>query len=92
MAALLSGVATAASPVAGLFLWVVAGALLLGKRVAAALSLALTPPLVVATSWFFFPFQGIQPMPFVSVFFPVTGAVAVAVFEAWRQIGYAGSV
>ena len=88
LAALLAGLATAGSPVAGLFLWVVAGGLFLGRRRAAAFSLALTPPLVVACSALLFPFKGVQPMPFVSVAFPVIGAVAVALFapREWRTV------
>ncbi|HEX5567308.1 MAG TPA: MFS transporter [Streptomyces sp.] len=86
--AALSGLATAGSPVAGLFLWVVAAGLLLGGRRWTAAALALPPPVVVAVSALLFPFQGVQPMPWASVVFPVVCAVAVWALAppSWRTV------
>lgn len=94
LAALLAGLATASSPVAGLFLGVVAAGLVLGRRFSAAVSLMLTPPLVVLASWLFFPFEGVQPMPWVSVIFPVIAAVAVVDLapREWRTVRLGAAV
>jgi hypothetical protein len=87
-AAVLSGLATTGSPVAGLFLEVVAAALLLDRRRQAAYALAVPPPIVVAVSALFFPFQGMQPMPWWSVLFPCLGAVSAFFFapRSWRTV------
>lgn len=86
--ALLSALATAGSPVAGLFLWVVAAALLLNRRRAMGLAIALPPPVVVGLSVLLFPFQGVQPMPLVSVLFPLAAVVGVRWLAppAWRTV------
>ncbi|WP_016906588.1 MFS transporter [Streptomyces xiaopingdaonensis] len=86
--------ATAGSPVAGLFLEVVAGALLLSGRRKAAVALAVGPPVVVAFSAFFFPFQGTQPMPLVSLVFPVLCSLAVLVLvpREWRTVRLGAAV
>lgn len=93
-AIVLSALATAGSPVAGLFLEVVAAALLLGRRRAAAAALAVPPPLMVACSALFFPFQGDMPMPFVSLAFPVVGAVVVVLLvpKNWMAVRVGGAV
>lgn len=91
---LLAALATAASPVAGLFLEVVAASLLLARRRSAAFALAVPPPLVVAGTALLFPFQGNMPMPFVSLAFPVLGAVAVVLLvpKSWKAVRVGGAV
>lgn len=91
---LLAALATAASPVAGLFLEVVAASLLLARRRAAAFALAVPPPVVVAVTALLFPFQGNMPMPFVSLAFPVLGAVAVVLLvpKSWTAVRVGGAV
>ncbi|EST39478.1 hypothetical protein N566_01740, partial [Streptomycetaceae bacterium MP113-05] len=88
LALMLSALATAGSPVAGLFLEVVAGALLLSGRWRPALALGLPLPLVVGVSALLFPFTGVQPMPWVSVAFPLvtTAAVRLLAPRAWRTV------
>jgi len=87
-AAVLAALATTGSPVAGLFLEVVAAALFLDRRRQAAYSLAVTPPVVVAVSAVFFPFEGLQPIPWWSVLFPLLGAVPALLLvpRTWRTV------
>ncbi|WP_244900785.1 MFS transporter [Streptomyces nanshensis] len=87
-AAVLAALATTGSPVAGLFLEVVAAALFLDRRRQAAYSLAVAPPVVVVLSAVFFPFQGLQPIPWWSVLFPLAGAVSafLLVPRTWRTV------
>ncbi|GAA2061037.1 MFS transporter [Streptomyces albiaxialis] len=94
VAILCGALATAASPVAGLFLEVVAGALLLQRRRAAAFALAVPMPAVVAVSALLFPFQGNMPMPFVSLIFPVLGAVVTVLLmpKRWMAVRIGGAV
>nr|WP_026005135.1 hypothetical protein [Streptomyces sp. AA1529] len=94
LAVLLAALATAASPVAGLFLEVVAASLLLARRPAAMFAVALPPPAVVACSALLFPFTGVQPMPFVSLIFPVLGAVAVVLLvpRSWTAVRVGGAI
>ncbi|EPD90680.1 hypothetical protein HMPREF1486_05712 [Streptomyces sp. HPH0547] len=94
LAILLAALATAASPVAGLFLEVVAASLLLARRPAAMFAVAVPPPLVVACSALLFPFTGVQPMPFVSLIFPVLGAVAVTLLvpRSWTAVRVGGAI
>lgn len=70
VAAPLAGLATAASPVAGLFLGVVAAALFLNKRRPGAYAVGLAPVAVVALSAWLFPFSGTQPMSFGTALLP----------------------
>ncbi|MDJ1134137.1 MFS transporter [Streptomyces iconiensis] len=90
----LSALATSASPVAGLFLEVVAASLFLARRHAAGFALAVPPPVVVACAALLFPFQGNMPMPFVSVAFPLLGAVAVALLvpKSWVAVRVGAAV
>jgi hypothetical protein len=87
-AALLAALATTGSPVAGLFLEVVAAALFLDRRRQAAYAIAVAPPLVVAVSAVFFPFEGLQPIPWWSALFPLLGAVPVLLLvpRTWRTV------
>ncbi|WP_408057084.1 MFS transporter [Streptomyces changanensis] len=93
-AALLAGTATAASPVAGLFLGVVAGALFLRGRRPAAYALGVPPVLVVAATALLFPFSGTQPMGFGTVLLPVVfGALCLALVPAaWRTVRVAAGL
>ena len=70
-AAPLAGIATAASPVAGLFVGLVAVALFVQKRRPGAYALGLAPTVVVALSAWLFPFSGTQPMIFGSTVLPL---------------------
>ncbi|MGV9936874.1 MFS transporter [Streptomyces olivaceoviridis] len=72
VAAPLAALATMASPVAGLFVGLVAVALFLQKRRPGAWALGLAPAAVVAVSAWLFPFSGTQPMGFGSVIMPLT--------------------
>jgi hypothetical protein len=88
VAVLLSALATAGSPVAGLFLEVIAGALLLGGRWRPAVAIGIPLPVVVGISALLFPFQGVQPMPWPSVVFPLvtTAAVRLLAPREWRTV------
>ncbi|MFF4491237.1 MFS transporter [Streptomyces sp. NPDC001544] len=71
VAASLAALATMSSPVAGLFLGLVAAALFLQKRRPGAWALGLAPSAVVAVSTLLFPFSGTQPMTIGSVVMPL---------------------
>ncbi|MEV5611883.1 MFS transporter [Streptomyces sp. NPDC052225] len=71
VAAPLAGIATACSPVAGLFVGLVAVALFLQKRRPGAYALGLAPAVVVGLSAWLFPFSGTQPMSFWSTLLPI---------------------
>jgi hypothetical protein len=88
LAALLAVLATAGSPVAGLFLEVVAAGLWLGRRRAAAYALGIPPIVVVVLSTLAFPFSGRQPIGWGSVILPVAIGVAVVLLapRAWRVV------
>ncbi|MFD5423989.1 MFS transporter [Streptomyces sp. NPDC127084] len=90
----LAGLATASSPVAGLFLGVVAAALFLGKRRPAAYALGLAPVAVVGLSAWLFPFSGTQPMSVASAALPFLFGVLVAVLvpKQWRTVRAAAAV
>jgi hypothetical protein len=87
-AALLAGLATAASPVAGLFLGSVALALFLDRRRPAAYCLGAGPVAVVGLSAWLFPFSGTQPMGFGTVVLPFLCGVAgmLLVPGQWRTV------
>ncbi|MFC9976038.1 MFS transporter [Spirillospora sp. NPDC127200] len=81
--------ATLASPVAGLFIMVVAAALLLTGRRRAGFALAAGPPLVVGVTTLLFPFSGVQPIGFTSIVLPtVAGVIAVLLCAppSWRVV------
>ncbi|GGT61921.1 MFS transporter [Streptomyces purpureus] len=94
VAAPLAGLATAASPVAGLFLGVVAAALFLHKRRPGAYALGLAPVVVVALSAWLFPFSGTQPMSLMSTSLPFVFGVLVAVLvpKQWHTVRTAAAV
>ncbi|MFI0512636.1 hypothetical protein RKD19_004706 [Streptomyces canus] len=76
-AAPLAALATMASPVAGLFVGLVAVALFLQKRRPGAWALGLAPTAVVALSAWLFPFAGTQPMKIGSVLLPLAYGLLV---------------
>ncbi|GGM02603.1 MFS transporter [Streptomyces fumigatiscleroticus] len=87
-AAPLAALATMASPVAGLFVGLVAAALFLQKRLPGAWALGLAPSAVVAVSAWLFPFSGTQPMKIGSVILPLLYAVLVVVLvpRQWKTV------
>lgn len=93
-AAPLAGLATASSPVAGLFLGVVAAALFLNKRRPGACALGIAPVVVVAVSAWLFPFSGTQPMSLGSTSLPFLFGVLVLVLvpREWRTVRTAAGV
>ncbi|WP_280879127.1 MFS transporter [Streptomyces pseudovenezuelae] len=93
-AAPLAALATMASPVAGLFVGLVAVALFLQKRRPGAWALGIAPAVVVAVSAWLFPFSGTQPMKFASVILPFTSAVLVfaLVPKEWKTVRLTSAV
>jgi hypothetical protein len=83
---LLAGLATAASPVAGLFLGLVAAALWLRGRRRAALALGLLPAGIVLGTALTFPFFGVQPISWRTATLPLLAAAAgwALLPRAWR--------
>jgi hypothetical protein len=94
VAAPLAGLATASSPVAGLFLGVVAAALFLNKRRPGAYALGLAPVAVVALSAWLFPFSGTQPMSVATLSLPFIFSVLVFVLvpSDWKTVRTAAAV
>ncbi|MFC9245946.1 MFS transporter [Streptomyces sp. NPDC057136] len=94
VAAPLAGLATAGSPVAGLFLGVVAAALFLNKRRPGAYALGLAPVAVVALSSWLFPFSGTQPMSLGTLSLPFLFALLVFVLvpKDWSSVRTAAAV
>ncbi|MEU6403063.1 MFS transporter [Streptomyces sp. NPDC046985] len=88
VAAPLAALATMSSPVAGLFLGLIAVALFLQRRRPGAWALGLAPAAVVAVSALLFPFSGTQPMGFGSVVLPLLFAVLAAVLvpRRWKTV------
>ncbi|MFJ4683959.1 MFS transporter [Streptomyces sp. NPDC088789] len=93
-AAPLAALATLSSPVAGLFVGLVAAALFLQKRRPGAWALGLAPSAVVAVSAWLFPFSGTQPMSFGSAALPLTYAVLVYLLvpPAWKTVRITSAV
>lgn len=94
VAAPLAALATAGSPVAGLFLGVIAAALFLNKRRPGAYALGLAPVVVVALSAWLFPFSGTQPMSIATLSGPFIFAwlVFFLVPGDWRTVRTAAAV
>ncbi|MGW4669789.1 MFS transporter [Streptomyces sp. NPDC004324] len=93
-AAPLAALATAASPVAGLFVGLVAAALFLQKRRPGAYALGIAPTLVVAASAWLFPFSGTQPMSLGSASLPLVYSVLVfaLVPKEWKTVRITSAV
>ncbi|GGW68850.1 MFS transporter [Streptomyces xantholiticus] len=93
-AAVLSGLATASSPVAGLFLGIVAAALFVRGRRAAAWALGIPACAVVGVSAWLFPFSGTQPMPFGAAVMPFLSAVGAVLLvpRQWRTVRLAAAL
>ncbi|MFE9457624.1 MFS transporter [Streptomyces californicus] len=94
VAAPLAALATASSPVAGLFLGVVAAALFLHKRRPGAYAIGLAPVAVVGLSAWLFPFSGTQPMSLGTLSLPVLFSVLVFVLvpRDWSTVRTAAAV
>ncbi|MFF3805451.1 MFS transporter [Streptomyces sp. NPDC002032] len=94
VAAPLAGLATLASPVAGLFLGVVAAALFLSGRRPGAYALGLAPVAVVGLSAWLFPFSGTQPMKLGSAWLPFVFGLAIVflVPKGWKTVRIASAV
>ncbi|MEU0338949.1 MFS transporter [Streptomyces bobili] len=93
-AAPLAALATMGSPVAGLFVGLVAVALFLQKRRPGAWALGLAPTAVVAVSAWAFPFSGTQPMSFGSAALPLLFSVLVfaLVPHDWKTVRITSAV
>ncbi|GAA3822299.1 MFS transporter [Streptomyces chiangmaiensis] len=93
-AAPLAALATASSPVAGLFVGLVAVALFLQRRRPGAWALGLAPTAVVAVSAWLFPFSGTQPMTWASALLPFLFAVLVRLLvpREWRTVRITAAV
>ncbi|MDQ0787596.1 MFS transporter [Streptomyces sp. B3I8] len=93
-AAPLAALATMASPVAGLFVGLVAVALFLQKRRPGAWALGLAPAAVVALSAWLFPFSGTQPMSVGSVILPLlySALVYALVPKEWKTVRITSAV
>jgi hypothetical protein len=93
-AAPLAALATMSSPVAGLFVGLVAVALFLQKRRPGAWALGLAPTAVVAVSAWLFPFSGTQPMTIGSVVLPLlyTVFVYLLVPKDWKTVRLTAAV
>ncbi|KOV56105.1 membrane protein [Streptomyces sp. AS58] len=93
-AAPLAALATMSSPVAGLFVGLVAVALFLQKRRPGAWALGLAPTAVVAVSAWLFPFSGTQPMSFGSASLPLLYAALVFLLvpRDWRTVRITAAV
>lgn len=94
VAAPLAALATMASPVAGLFVGLVAVALFLQKRRPGAWALGLAPAAVVAVSAWLFPFSGTQPMGFGSVIMPLAYGLLCLflVPQEWKTVRLTAAV
>lgn len=87
-ASAIGALATMCSPVAGLFIEVLAAALFLTQRRRDAYVLAAGPPLVIGATSLLFPFYGVQPFPWYSAVATAAAAVAIAMLvpREWRTV------
>ncbi|MGY0059228.1 MFS transporter [Streptomyces sp. LZ34] len=94
LAALLAALATMSSPVAGLFIGIVAAALWLTRRHPASYALGITPVIVVGLSAWLFPFSGEQPMTWPSMILPGLSGLGVFLFAPvrWRTVRVGGAL
>jgi hypothetical protein len=93
-AAPLAALATASSPVAGLFVGLIAAALFLQKRRPGAWALGLAPTVVVALSAWLFPFSGTQPMTWASTILPLLFSALVFALspKEWKTVRITAAV
>ncbi|WP_051950843.1 hypothetical protein [Actinacidiphila yeochonensis] len=84
----LTALATMASPVAGLFMMVVAAVLFLTRRHKEAYLIAAAPPVVIGATSLLFPFYGVQPFKwyFAIIPFAVSVVVGLVVPRTWRAV------
>lgn len=87
-----AALATMASPVAGLFLVVLAGALLLDRQWRRGLALALPPFVVVGATTLVFPFQGEMPMAAGKLWMPLAACAALGIAARHRVTRYSALV
>lgn len=94
VAAPLAALATASSPVAGLFVGLVAVALFLQKRRPGAYALGIAPAVVVGLSAWLFPFSGTQPMSFWSALLPLVYGLLVLFLapKRWKTVRITSAV
>lgn len=94
LASVLAALATMSSPVAGLFVGMVAAALWLTRRHPASYALGVTPVVVVGLSAWLFPFSGEQPMTWPSTILPGLSGLAVFLFAPprWRTVRVGGAL
>jgi hypothetical protein len=92
--AVLGALATLSSPVAGLFVEVVAAALFFTSRRREACAMAVGPVLVVAATTIFFPFYGVQPFSFGGAMLPIAVSLPLVWWapKSWRPVRIAASV
>ncbi|MEE4542741.1 MFS transporter [Streptomyces sp. V4-01] len=88
LAVVMAAFATMCSPVAGLFLLVVAASLFLTGRRGDAYLLAAAPPVVVGATSLLFPFYGVQPFAWYFAIIPFATAVVtgLVVPREWRSL------
>ena len=88
VATAMAALATMCSPVAGLFLLVVAASMFLTGRRTEAYVLAVAPPLVVGATSLLFPFYGVQPFNwyFAIIPFAISVVTALVVPRRWRSL------
>ncbi|MDH6143858.1 hypothetical protein P3T35_005893 [Kitasatospora sp. GP30] len=86
--AALAALATIGSPVAGLFVEVLAAALLFSGRRRVAVALGVPPPVLVIGPSLAFPFDGVYPIPLSTVIVTTLFAVAIALLSpaGWRAV------
>lgn len=92
--AALSALATAASPVAGLFLVVAGAARLLAGDIREAVALIVPPVVVVAATALLFPCAGEQPMAFGRIWLPVafSATTVLCAPKQWRALRLGAAV
>ncbi|MDI5967033.1 MFS transporter [Streptomyces sp. SL13] len=92
-AAILGALATMSSPVAGLFVEVVAVALFFTGRRKDAVSMAAGPVLVVGATTVFFPFYGVQPFSVGGALLPIAVSVPLVLWapKSWRPVRIAAA-
>jgi hypothetical protein len=93
-AGVLSALAAASSPVAGLFLGIAAAAMWLTGRRAAAYTIGVPPVAIVLVSSWLFPFSGEQPMDTIQLILPCLAGVFVAALtpRSWRLLRIASGL